>query len=527
MPASVLEARRRSLRRPSSSIRASSDRRLARRASKGDRQAIATIFERYQQELYGFCLGLLGEPQDAQDALQNTMVKVLRALPGEEREISLRPWLYRIAHNEAVELRRRSHPTQVLDGYVVDGQSSVTEQAEQREQLQWLLRDLADLPERQRAVLVMRELSGLDFAEIGAALDTSGAVVRQSLYEARRNLEQMGHGRSMRCEAVARVISDADGRITRRRDIRAHLRDCPNCRRFQAAIGRREGVLAGIPPIPATAAAGLVQALSGGSGGSGMAAALTGGVTKSAGVYGALKAAGTIAVVAVIGTAAIQSQRSGGAPNPSPHHALLQARHGSSRSPSSQRVIAVRSAHAANPSHRFAAVDTQPSAPSLDVSNRRPRSSSSPVERGSSLAAPLSSADSHHQTAQGAGGVAGFTAEPASEKGTARASKPEKKEKPEPPGQAKTPPGQAKTPPGQAKIPPGQAKTPPGQAKTPPGGQAKTPPGQAKKQAKAEEEAPSSAMPPPVETELPAGSTEATQPVESPRANGKAKGHEK
>ncbi|HET9161861.1 MAG TPA: sigma-70 family RNA polymerase sigma factor [Solirubrobacterales bacterium] len=252
----------------SSPIGAGSDRRLARRASNGDRRAIATIFERYQRELYGFCLGLLGEPQDAQDALQNTMVKILRALPGEEREIALRPWLYRIAHNEAIELRRSRHPTQALDGYLVDEQPSVTERAEQREQLEWLLNDLGDLPERQRTVLVMRELSGLDFAEIGAALDTTGAVIRQSLYEARRNLEQMDRGRSLRCEAVIGVLSDADGRITRRRDIRAHLRDCPDCRRFRDAIDRREGVLATLPPLPATvAAAGTARATPGGSGG--------------------------------------------------------------------------------------------------------------------------------------------------------------------------------------------------------------------------------------------------------------------
>ncbi|HEY2335213.1 MAG TPA: sigma-70 family RNA polymerase sigma factor [Solirubrobacterales bacterium] len=226
---------RKVLHRASLSLGSSSDRRLAKRASNGDRRAIAAIFERYQQELYGFCLGILGEPQDAQDALQNTMVKVLKALPGEEREIALRPWLYRIAHNEAVELRRTRRPTQALHGHLRDGQSSVVERAEQREQLDWLLKDLADLPDRQRTVLVMRELNGLDFAEIGAILDTSAAVVRQSLYEARRNLEQMGQGRSLRCDVVTRVLSDADGRITRRRDVRAHLRDCPDCRRFQAA----------------------------------------------------------------------------------------------------------------------------------------------------------------------------------------------------------------------------------------------------------------------------------------------------
>ena len=62
-----------------------SDDRLARRAVEGDERAFAAIFRRYHQSLYRFCLAILGNPQDAQDALQNTMVKALRALPGEER----------------------------------------------------------------------------------------------------------------------------------------------------------------------------------------------------------------------------------------------------------------------------------------------------------------------------------------------------------------------------------------------------------------------------------------------------------
>jgi RNA polymerase sigma factor (sigma-70 family) len=177
------------------------------------------------------------------------MVKVLRALPGEKREIALRPWLYRIAHNEAINLRRTKRETQVLDRYLLDAHPSVAERAEHREQLQWLLKDFRDLPERQRAVLVMRELSGLDFADIGAALGTSGAVVRQALYEARRNLEQMDSGRSLRCEAVARVLSHADGRITGRREIRAHLRGCPDCRRFQDRIQTRKEALAGVASL--------------------------------------------------------------------------------------------------------------------------------------------------------------------------------------------------------------------------------------------------------------------------------------
>jgi RNA polymerase sigma factor (sigma-70 family) len=294
-----------------------SDERLARRATLGDRQALGEIFERYQQELYRFCLGLLGEPQDAQDALQNTMVKVLRALPGEKREIALRPWLYRVAHNEAIDLRRAKRDTEALDRHLLDEHSNVPERVEQRERLGWLFQDLGDLPQRQRAVLVMRELSGLDFADIGATLGTSGAVVRQALYEARRNLEQMDFGRGMRCEAVTRVLSDADGRISSRREIRAHLRGCPDCRRFQDRIEARKAAFAGIAPLPVGVAAGLQSALAGAGGsvtGGGVAAALGGGAASTVGTAGVLKAVATVAAMAVLGTAVVgrspQDQRS-------------------------------------------------------------------------------------------------------------------------------------------------------------------------------------------------------------------------
>ena len=88
------------------------DERVARHAAAGDRRAFEEIYRRYRQPLYRFCLAMVGNTSDAQDALQNTMVKVLRALPGEDRQIALKPWLYRIARNEAVETLRR-RPDQV------------------------------------------------------------------------------------------------------------------------------------------------------------------------------------------------------------------------------------------------------------------------------------------------------------------------------------------------------------------------------------------------------------------------------
>jgi RNA polymerase sigma factor (sigma-70 family) len=284
-----------------------SDDRLARRAVGGDERAFAAIFRRYHQRLYRFSLAIVGNPEDAQDALQNTMVKVLRALPGEERRIDLKPWLYRIAHNESIEVLRRRRETRELDADLPARGPGLAEEAGTRERLRRLLADLDELPERQRETLVMRELGGLDYAEIAAALETTAAVARQAVYEARLGLRQMDEGREMSCETVTRALSDGDGRVTRRRDVRAHLRTCADCRRFRDEIAGRRRDLAALSPLPAVAATGLLQGLLGSAGGgssSGLAAALGGGAAKSAGASVALKGVATVAVVAAVGVGA-------------------------------------------------------------------------------------------------------------------------------------------------------------------------------------------------------------------------------
>src|SRR5260221_2545277 len=138
-----------------------SDGRLTRRAIEGDQRAFSAIYRRYHQSLYRFCLAIVGDSQDAQDALQNTMLKVLRALPGERRQIELKPWLYRIAHNESIELLRRRRRTEQLDPEIVSHGSGPSEEAELRERLGRPIPDLDELPERQRGALSMREPAGL------------------------------------------------------------------------------------------------------------------------------------------------------------------------------------------------------------------------------------------------------------------------------------------------------------------------------------------------------------------------------
>jgi RNA polymerase sigma factor (sigma-70 family) len=288
-----------------------SDDGLALQAAKSDTRAFEAIYKRYHQDLYRFCLAIVGNPQDAQDALQNAMVKVLRALPGEKREIQLKPWLYRIAHNESVEVLRRRRDNDELkpEQAAVIG---VAEAAEARERLRALLADLEQLPDRQRAALVMRELSGLSFDEIGTAFDSSAAVARQTLYEARLSLRQLEAGREMGCADVMRELSDADGRVTRRRQIRAHLRSCADCRAFREDIAKRHHDLAALAPLPIAASAGVLHGVLGQAGATGAGAVNSGGLAGTVGTGAGkaiatsalVKSAATVAVVAVAGVSA-------------------------------------------------------------------------------------------------------------------------------------------------------------------------------------------------------------------------------
>lgn len=287
----------------------SRDERLARRAAQGDRRAFAEIYERYHQDLYRFCLAMVGNPADAQDALQNTMVKVLRSLPGETREIRLKPWLYRIARNEAVETQRRRRDSVELSEEHAGEAVGTVETAEARERLRTLLADLDELPPRQRAAIVMRELAGLGYDQIGASFGCSPAVARQALYEARLALRQLEEGHEMRCDAVMRMLSDADGRVARRRQIRAHLRGCPDCRAFREEIAGRRGELSALAPLPLAASTLVLNSVLGAqAGGGGAAGGLAGSLGAGAGKLAVgsalLKPVAVTAIVAAIGVSA-------------------------------------------------------------------------------------------------------------------------------------------------------------------------------------------------------------------------------
>jgi RNA polymerase sigma factor (sigma-70 family) len=279
-------------------LRLLSDERLAALAAGGDRAAFAVIFDRYQQRLYSYCASILRDRDDAADAVQNTMLRAMHALEGEQREISVRPWLYRIAHNEAIDILRRPR-TEPHTGAEVVTVSDVEADAAVRAHLRAVLDDIRELPERQRSALVMRELSGLSYGEIGAALMTSEGGAKQAVYDARRALHDLAKGRETDCDAIRRKLSDGDRRVFRGRAVRAHLMACTDCRTWQAELAARQTSWAAFAPTMPLAAITAVKAATTGGAGAGAAGA----ASVAAAVSG--PAIATVAVAVVLGAGAV------------------------------------------------------------------------------------------------------------------------------------------------------------------------------------------------------------------------------
>jgi RNA polymerase sigma factor (sigma-70 family) len=279
---------------------------LARYAARGSERAFAALYERYHQQLYRYCRSILRNDPDAQDALQSTFAGALQALRRNQRNAPLRPWLYRIAHNEAISLvRRRSRDAgDELQADSLGTGASVEQEAADRARWRMLVADLGSLPDRQRGALLLRELSGLSHEEIAIALGTSTAGAKQAIFEARQAMAEIEEGRAMSCEEVRQRISEGDRRVLRGRRVTAHMRECAGCEAFALAIpARRTQLRAMTPVLPPAAAAALLSrsmhASSHATGASGTsAAAASGAIGKATGTALAWKALAGAALIA-------------------------------------------------------------------------------------------------------------------------------------------------------------------------------------------------------------------------------------
>ena len=158
-----------------------------------DEAAYAELVERHRAELWAHCRRLLGSADDAEDALQEALLRAWRSLPQFEGRGSVRWWLYRIATNSALDVIRRRRPVVPI----VDEPADATPDAdpagryERREEVERAL-VMADriLTARQRAALILREVLGFSAEEAAERLDMSVAAVNSALQRARATLQE-------------------------------------------------------------------------------------------------------------------------------------------------------------------------------------------------------------------------------------------------------------------------------------------------------------------------------------------------
>lgn len=169
---------------------------LVKRAQKGDQTAFRALVERYQQYVYTLALGMLSSPQDAEDAAQEAFLSAWRGLPKFRMEAKFSTWLYRLTVNAATDLLRRRKKTQgqvsVEEAPVAvttpDPGPTPEEAAERRERQAAVQQALMQLSQSHRTILLLREVEGLDYQEIGAALHLPPGTVRSRLARARLEL---------------------------------------------------------------------------------------------------------------------------------------------------------------------------------------------------------------------------------------------------------------------------------------------------------------------------------------------------
>lgn len=295
-----------------------SDELLAKLCGSGSGRAFAALYERHHQAIYRYCRSILRNDHDAQDALQSTMMRAYGALCKRERDLAVRPWLFRIAHNEAISITRKRGARETIEEDL-EHPVGLEQTVDTRERLARLVSDMQELPERQRGALVMRELSGLSIEEIALALDISQGAAKQTVFEARSSLHELAEGREMDCDLVREAISRRDGRVLRGRRISAHLRDCEGCRAFRASIDVRGADLKALaPPLPAFAASATLAHLLAHGGGHASGTAASGATIAGGHVAGSLLAKGAVGmavIAAAAGTVKLTVEHHAGRPS--------------------------------------------------------------------------------------------------------------------------------------------------------------------------------------------------------------------
>ena len=189
-------------------LRPPSDEDLVAALRAGDDDAMTEIDRRYRDRLLAY-VRRMSAGADAEDVVQDVLARAYTALRADDRPMALRAWLYRVAHNRCLDVLRGGSARVVLSEDIDLGAAAKTlpEVVAGRERLRQVVADIQDLPDQQRSALIIRELEGLSYEELAAALDTTVPAIKSLLVRARMNLARAAEDRATAEQAsLARLL---------------------------------------------------------------------------------------------------------------------------------------------------------------------------------------------------------------------------------------------------------------------------------------------------------------------------------
>jgi len=294
-------------------LRLQSDERLIVLMRGGNGAAFEVLFGRYRTRLLGFCRHMLGSREDAEDVLQEVFANAYNAILADQREINVRPWLYRIARNRCLNHLRRptADASDTMDEHMDAHGRTTADVVHRRADVRHLLEDVQKLAESQRTALLLREIDALSYDQIAEAMETTIPSVKSLLVRARMSLAEAAEARQLSCDDVRRELAEiSEGLKKASPALRRHVRECEECRDYRTQLRKTTTVMAlafPVGPLLILKKLALAKlgagALAGGGGAAGGGAAAGGTAAGAAGATGAVTAA-TSAATGVAGTAA-------------------------------------------------------------------------------------------------------------------------------------------------------------------------------------------------------------------------------
>jgi RNA polymerase sigma-70 factor (ECF subfamily) len=220
--------------------------------------SIEAIFKQYRRKVYGLALSITRNPKDAEDALQNTFLKIARGLRFFRRQSKISTWVYRIAYNEALMILRKRRSSVRLTGYL----EHAAEKAPSGLYVNWpklpdqLLLDkelqeridaaIQYMPIQYRTALLLHHAEGLSLKETASILQVSLSALKTRMHRAylslraeidgyRQDKEAHKYVRQKICGALMRFVYDYEKDLLsprKKQSFNVHIDDCPSCKSF-------------------------------------------------------------------------------------------------------------------------------------------------------------------------------------------------------------------------------------------------------------------------------------------------------